>query len=85
LLKETFRRGETTFEVTEQANEHFLDRVTEKLGSSVFYSGDCSTARSYYFNPHGEAALLRPTSTMNAHREAENFPLDDYDYGTKSA
>jgi len=85
LLKETIRRGETTFEVTERANEHFLDRVTEKLGSSVFYGGDCSTARSYYFNQHGEAALLRPTSTVNAHREAENFPLDDYDYGTKSA
>ncbi|WP_330256626.1 NAD(P)/FAD-dependent oxidoreductase [Nocardia sp. NBC_00565] len=85
LLRETFRRGETTFEVTEQANAHFLDRVTDKLGSSVFYGGDCSTARSYYFNPHGEAALLRPTSTINAHREAVNFRLDDYDYGTKSA
>lgn len=85
LLRETCRRGETTFEVTEQANAHFLDRVTDKLGSSVFYGGDCSTARSYYFNPHGEAALLRPTSTINAHREAVNFPLDDYSYGTKSA
>jgi cation diffusion facilitator CzcD-associated flavoprotein CzcO len=84
LLKETFRRGETTFEVTEQANSHFLDRVTEKLGSSVFYGGDCSTARSYYFNQHGEAALLRPTSTLSAHREAVNFPLEDYSYG-KSA
>ncbi|WP_433684263.1 flavin-containing monooxygenase [Nocardia sp. CA-119907] len=81
LLKETFRRGETTFEVTEQANRHFLDRVTDKLGSSVFYGGDCSSARSYYFNQHGEAALLRPTSTINAHREAVAFPLDDYRYG----
>ncbi|MEV6427044.1 NAD(P)/FAD-dependent oxidoreductase [Nocardia sp. NPDC051463] len=84
LLQETFRRGETTFEVTEQANAHFLNRVTDKLGSSVFYGGDCSTARSYYFNQHGEAALLRPTSTINAHREAVGFPLDDYTYG-KSA
>jgi hypothetical protein len=58
--------------------------VTEKLGSSVFYGGDCATARSYYFNPHGEAALLRPASTLNVHREAVNFPLDDYNYG-KSA
>ncbi|MFX0580730.1 flavin-containing monooxygenase [Nocardia nepalensis] len=81
LLKETFRRGETTFEVTEEANRHFLERVTDKLGSSVFYGGDCSTARSYYFNQHGEAALLRPTSTINAHREAVAFPLDDYTYG----
>ncbi|WP_028476651.1 NAD(P)/FAD-dependent oxidoreductase [Nocardia sp. CNY236] len=81
LFGELRRRGETTFEVTEQANAAFLDRVTAKLGSSVFYDGDCATAHSYYFNPHGEAALLRPTSTINAHREAVAFSLDDYAYG----
>ena len=66
--------------MTEQANAHFLNRVTDKLGSSVFYGGDCSTARSYYFNQHGEAALLRPTSTINTHKEAQSFPLEDYEY-----
>ncbi|MEU1981276.1 NAD(P)/FAD-dependent oxidoreductase [Nocardia sp. NPDC019395] len=81
LFGELFRRNETTFEVTERANTEFLERVTEKLDSSVFYGGDCTTARSYYFNQHGEAALLRPTSTVNAHREAVRFPLDDYSYG----
>ncbi|MEV6768920.1 NAD(P)/FAD-dependent oxidoreductase [Nocardia sp. NPDC051030] len=85
LFGEMFRRGEKVFEVTEHANTEFLDRVTTKLDSSVFYSGQCSTARSYYYNQHGEAALLRPTSTLNAHREAVSFPLDDYTYGTKSA
>ncbi|MFR9750258.1 flavin-containing monooxygenase [Nocardia sp. 004] len=82
LFGELRKRGATTFEVTERANAEFLDRVTAKLGSSVFYRGDCATANSYYFNPHGEAALLRPTSTINAHREAVSFPLDDYMYRT---
>ena len=45
---------------------------------SVFNVGQCDTARSYYFNQHGEAAILRPTSTINAFREAERFPLDAY-------
>ncbi|MBU3065078.1 NAD(P)/FAD-dependent oxidoreductase [Nocardia sp. NEAU-G5] len=81
LFGEMFRRNERVFEVTERANTEFLDRVTERLGSSVFYGGQCSTARSYYFNQHGEAALLRPTSTLNAHREAVSFPLEDYTYG----
>ncbi|MTL14747.1 NAD(P)-binding protein [Nocardia seriolae] len=85
LFGEMFRRGEQVFEVTERANTEFLDRVTDKLGASVFYGGQCATARSYYFNQHGEAALLRPTSTLNAHREASSFPLDDYTYGVKSA
>lgn len=81
LFGELFRRGETTFEVTEAANARFLDTVTDKLGASVFYGGDCASARSYYFNQHGEAALLRPNSTVSTHRKAVSFPLDDYVYG----
>jgi cation diffusion facilitator CzcD-associated flavoprotein CzcO len=80
LFGELRRRDATTFEVREDANAQFLDRVTDKLGDSVFYLGACSTARSYYFNQHGEAAILRPTSTINAFREADRFPLDDYAY-----
>jgi cation diffusion facilitator CzcD-associated flavoprotein CzcO len=80
LLREVRRRGATTFEVRPEANEAFLDRVTRQLGDSVFYRGDCGTARSYYFNQHGEAAILRPTSTITARREARRFPLDDYAY-----
>jgi cation diffusion facilitator CzcD-associated flavoprotein CzcO len=80
LFGELHRRGATTFEVREDANAQFLDRVTDKLGDSVFYLGACSTARSYYFNQHGEAAILRPTSTINAFREADRFPLEDYAY-----
>ncbi len=73
-------RGATTFEVTEEANAEFLDRMTEKLGHSIFALGSCATANSYYFNQHGEATLLRPTSTLNAYREASSFPLEDYTY-----
>lgn len=79
LFGEMHKRGVEVFEVTGQAYEEFLDRMTERLGNSVFNAGDCSTARSYYFNQHGEATLLRPTSTINAFREAATFPLDDYE------
>ena len=80
LFGEVRRRGVRTFEVTDPANEEFLGWVTERLADSVFTLGSCATARSYYFNQHGEPALLRPTSTINTHREAERFPLDDYSY-----
>ncbi len=74
------QRGAEVFEVTEEANTAFLDRMTDLLGNSVFNAGSCATARSYYFNQHGEATLLRPTSTISAHREAVRFPLDDYEF-----
>lgn len=80
LLTEVRRRGASTFEVRDPANEEFLGWVTERLDDSVFHLGSCATARSYYFNQHGEAALLRPSSTVATHREAASFPVDDYAY-----
>ncbi|MDG3014652.1 NAD(P)/FAD-dependent oxidoreductase [Speluncibacter jeojiensis] len=85
LFRELQRRGASTFEVTERANAEFLDRMTRRLGDSVFYLGSCEGSRSYYFNQHGEAAILRPTSTVNAFREAGSFPLEDYMIGGQSA
>jgi hypothetical protein len=77
LLTEVTRRRATTSEVTEKSNTEFLSRVIDNLEDSVFVNGSCSTARSYYFNM---AALLPPTSTINAFREASRFRLNDYSY-----
>ena len=78
LFGELQRRGGSTFEVTEQANERFLDRMTELLGDSVFHLGNCATSRSYWFNHSGEAPLFRPTSVRNAVKEQDRFSLSDY-------
>ncbi|MGC4933689.1 flavin-containing monooxygenase [Gordonia sp. DT30] len=80
LFEELRRRGASTFEVTEQANADFLGEVTDNLASSVFYRGNCASSRSYYFNHQGEAALLRPNSTLTTLRKMGNFPLDAYAY-----
>ena len=78
LLSEVQRQDATTFEITEEANARYLDRMTELLDDSLFTRGNCATARSYYFNPSGEATLLRPMPTRTAVREASQFPLSDY-------
>ncbi|MGE2733589.1 flavin-containing monooxygenase [Mycolicibacterium vaccae] len=78
LFGELKRRNASTFEVTEEANSAYLDRMTELLGDSLWTLGNCASARSYYFNPHGEPSLLRPMSTHDAIEEAATFPLSDY-------
>ncbi|HET7075313.1 MAG TPA: NAD(P)/FAD-dependent oxidoreductase [Mycobacterium sp.] len=80
LFGELQRQGATEFEVTEEANARFNDRMTKLVQKSLFSLGDCATARSYYFNPDGEPTLLRPTSTRNAIRDASRFPLTDYQF-----
>lgn len=78
LIQHMEQARASVFEVTEQANDEFLTRVTDLLTESVFYLGTCSGSRTYYINQHGEAAILRPTSTINAYREASSFPLASY-------
>ncbi|WP_435771509.1 flavin-containing monooxygenase [Nocardioides sp. SYSU DS0651] len=84
LLSGMRQRGAEVFEVTETATQDFLDRMQERLQGSVFVQGDCASARSYYFNQHGEAVLLRPTSTLQSRWEARRFPLDDYRFRAAS-
>lgn len=79
LFSEMKRRGATTFEISEEANDRYLDRMTELLGDSLFTLGNCASARSYYFNPAGEATLLRPMTTRAALREASEYPVTDYE------
>lgn len=78
LFGELKRRGATTFEVTEEANAAYLDRMTDLLGDSLWTLGNCASSRSYYFNPQGEPSLLRPMSTQDAISEASTFALTDY-------
>jgi cation diffusion facilitator CzcD-associated flavoprotein CzcO len=78
LFGELQRRNAQTFEVTEEANARFLDRMTRLLDDSVFRLGSCANSRSYWFNHTGEAPLFRPTSAHNAVREQDRFPLTDY-------
>ena len=78
LLREVKRRGGRTFEVTEEANTRFLQQMTELVGDTVFAVGHCADSRSYYFNPHGEATLLRPMTARAAIAQASEFPLTDY-------
>ncbi|MFM9034233.1 MAG: flavin-containing monooxygenase [Mycobacterium sp.] len=78
LFGELQRRGATTFEVTDEANDRFLARMTDLLADSVFVLGNCAASRSYWFNESGEAPLFRPTSIRSAVREQDRFPLSDY-------
>ena len=78
LFGELQRRGGSTFEVTEEANARFLDRMTELLGDSVFMLGNCASSNSYWFNGSGEAPLFRPTSIRSAVKEQDRYPLTDY-------
>ncbi|HWU69449.1 MAG TPA: NAD(P)/FAD-dependent oxidoreductase [Stenotrophobium sp.] len=79
-LGEMQRKQARSFEVSQAANDAFLKDMKQRVGNSIFVNGNCAPANSYYFNQHGEATLLRPTSSITAMRQAGRFPLKDYQF-----
>jgi cation diffusion facilitator CzcD-associated flavoprotein CzcO len=77
LFSEVHRRNATTFEVTEQANDRFCDRLSKLQYDAVFFRGDCSRSRSYYFAPDGKT-YVRTLSTHTSVMDQTRFPLSDY-------
>jgi cation diffusion facilitator CzcD-associated flavoprotein CzcO len=73
-------RGARTFEVTGSADAEFLEHMLARMDDTVFSQGSCATARSYYYTNEGDAVLLRPTSSGNARKAVEAFPLEDYTF-----
>lgn len=79
-LTEMKQRNASSFEATQQANDQFVGEMKNLLRSSVFQNGNCASANSYYFNPHGEPSLLRPTSTWAGFKRAASYPLSNYSF-----
>jgi cation diffusion facilitator CzcD-associated flavoprotein CzcO len=80
VLAECRRRGATAVEVTPEATDRFFALVERRLAGSLWATGNCATANSYYYDHHGDTPYLRPTSSWQARRAAARFPLDDYRY-----
>lgn len=80
VFGELRRREAEVFEVREQADLEFTGQMLAKMPDTVFLRGDCSGARSYYFNNDGDAVLLRPESPTAGMRAMRKFPLGDYTF-----
>lgn len=79
LFGELHRHNATSFEVTDEANAHFCDRMDKLQRNTLLHLGNCAGSRSYYFGPNGET-VLRPTTTRRVLAEQATFPLNDYSF-----
>lgn len=70
--------GATMVEVRDDACERWTEGMRARFDGSLFLSGNCSTANSYYFDKRGDVPYLRPTSSKEAIKSTASFPLDDY-------
>ncbi|AKU15074.1 flavin-containing monooxygenase [Luteipulveratus mongoliensis] len=78
LFRAMRRQGASGFEPTAGAQEKFVRRMRARVSHSVWARSICNGANSYYFNPHGEATLLRPLTARAGMRAARRFDVSDY-------
>ena len=77
-IGEMRRQRALSFEATEEAQAKYMATMKRRDADTVFTAGSCATANSYYFNQHGEATLLRLSSSWRAARQSRTFPLSSY-------
>jgi cation diffusion facilitator CzcD-associated flavoprotein CzcO len=78
VVREMQRRGATSVEVSQEATDRWTTQMRTRMATSLFNTNNCASARSYYFDHHGDTPFLRPTSAASAHRASDTFSFDDY-------
>lgn len=78
-LKHARNRRSQYVEVTREANDRYFAEMLSRQHRQIFWQDSCATARSYYFDKHGDVPL-RPTTTLEAAWRSSRFNLDDYTF-----
>lgn len=83
-IREARKRGATRVEIKAEPHIKYFNSILRRQRSTLFYNAVCGGANSYYFDRHGDAPMLRPTTSPEAWFMARFFPLDDYEYTSDS-
>ena len=77
-IREARRRGATYVEIREKPHRDYFRDILRRQRNTVFFNNDCSAANSYYFDRHGDAPFLRPSSGLEMWWHSRHFPLGHY-------
>lgn len=83
VITETRQRGAVSAEIRREHHDEYFRRTLRRMRNTVFFAGDCAGSHSYYFDRHGDAPLLRPSTMFEAWWRARHFDLDHYRYRTR--
>ncbi|MDT0496217.1 NAD(P)/FAD-dependent oxidoreductase [Algiphilus sp. W345] len=84
-IKEARRRGKTRVEIGQGPHERYFQDVMRRQQNTVFVSSSCASSNSYYFDKHGDAPMLRPTTTVEMLWRAKHFPMEHYRFSCAEA
>ncbi len=80
VIGEAARRRATLAEVRQEPHDAYFNLMLRRGRNTVFFNNRCGTANSYYFDQHGDAPYLRPSTALETWWRSRRFDLDDYRY-----
>ncbi|MBV1883855.1 MAG: NAD(P)/FAD-dependent oxidoreductase [Pseudomonadales bacterium] len=79
-IKEARDRKATCVEVKQGVHDAYFADIQKRQQNTIFLNHNCGLANSYYFDKHGDAPMLRPSTSLESLWRAKHFSLDNYRY-----
>ena len=71
-------RRAPTVEIKRAPHDAFFRDVLARQHNTVLYNNNCASSNSYYFDHHGDAPFMRPSSGLELWWRSRHFDLDHY-------
>ncbi|AJD48659.1 monooxygenase [Isoalcanivorax pacificus W11-5] len=77
-IREANKRGATRVEIRQSEHDAYFRDIQKRQQNTVFLNHNCALSNSYYFDHHGDAPMLRPSTSMEMLWRAKHLPMDHY-------
>ncbi len=84
-IKEALKRKATCVEVKQNVHDHYFADIQKRQQNTVFLNNNCASSNSYYFDRHGDAPMLRPSTSVEMLWRAKHLPMDNYQFSKAPA
>lgn len=81
-IQEARKRGATRVEIRKKIHDKYFLDIQRRQKNTVFLNHNCAQSNSYYFDRHGDAPMLRPSTSMEMLWRAKHLPIDHYEFDT---
>lgn len=79
-IKEGLKRQATCVEVRQDVHDRYFADIQRRQQSTVFLNHNCSLSNSYYFDKHGDAPMLRPSTSVEMLWRAKHLSMNNYKF-----
>jgi cation diffusion facilitator CzcD-associated flavoprotein CzcO len=77
-IREAAKRGATRAEIRQSVHDAYFRDIDRRQQNTVFLNHNCAQSNSYYFDHHGDAPMLRPSTSVEMLWRAKHLPMNHY-------